>query len=189
MAGKKKNKSAITPKRKGKNSKAKAKSAPRKAPAKKAKTVDIVLPVLNAAKLKELYATMVKCRMLAERVQNSQHKEAHNISGLEATLVGAGAHLRPQDCIALEHGSFLASLIKGTSPRSIVARLNQPLNQTKNGTGNPTPSMRGAGVAVTPSMATGLALAQELKGKGTVTLMFGTHEPGASAFEPAAMAL
>ena len=72
MAGKKKNKSATPPKRKGKNSKATSKSTPRKAPAKKAKTEDIVLPVLNADKLKELYASMVKCRMLAERVQNSQ---------------------------------------------------------------------------------------------------------------------
>ena len=185
MAGKKKNKSATAPKRKGKSSKTKAKSALRKAPAKKAKAEDIVLPVLNAAKLKELYATMVKCRMLAERIQNSQHKQARAISGLEATLVGAGAHLRPQDCIALEHGSFLASLIKGTSPRSIVARMNQ----TNNAAGKSAPSLSGAGAAVTPSMATGLALAQELKGKGTVTLMFGTHEPGASAFEPAAMAL
>jgi TPP-dependent pyruvate/acetoin dehydrogenase alpha subunit len=190
MAGKKKNKSTTAPKRKGKNSKAKSKSAPRKAPAKKAKTEDIVLPVLNAAKLKELYATMVKCRMLAERVQNSQHKQAHNISGLEATLVGAGAHLRPQDCIALEHGSFLASLIKGTSLRSIVARMNvAQMNQVKNAAGSSAPSLSGAGAAVTPSMATGLALAQGLKGKGTVTLMFGTHEPGAAAFEPAAMAL
>ena len=32
-------------------------------------------------------------------------------------------------------------------------------------------------------------MAQELKGKGTVTLMFGTHEPVTSTFEPAAMAL
>jgi acetoin:2,6-dichlorophenolindophenol oxidoreductase subunit alpha len=200
MAGKKKNKSATAPKRKGRNSKAKAKSAPRKAPAKKAKAEDIVLPVLNAAKLKELYATMVKCRMLAERVQNSQHKQAHNISGLEATLVGAGAHLRPQDCIALEHGGFLASLIKGTSPRSIIAQMNvaqmsvaqmsvAQMSQANNAAGSSAPSLRGAGSAITPSMATGLALAQGSKGKGTITLMFGTHEPGASAFEPAAMAL
>jgi TPP-dependent pyruvate/acetoin dehydrogenase alpha subunit len=195
MAGKKKNKSATAPKRKGKSSKTKSKSAPRKTPAKKAKAEDIVLPVLNAAKLKELYATMVKCRMLAERVQNSQHKQAHNVSGLEATLVGAGAHLRPQDCIALEHGGFLASLIKGTSSRSIIARMNvaqmnhAQMNQANNAAGSSAPSLSGAGAAITPSMATGLALAQGLKGKGTVTLMFGTHEPGDSAFEPAAMAL
>jgi TPP-dependent pyruvate/acetoin dehydrogenase alpha subunit len=190
MAGKKKNKSVTAPKNKGKSSKTKVKSAPRKALAKKAKTEDIVLPVLNAAKLKELYATMVKCRMLAERVQNSQHKQAHNISGLEATLVGAGAHLRPQDCIALEHGGFLASLIKGTSPRSIVARMNiAQMNQANNAAGSSAPSLSGAGSAITPSMATGLALAQGLKGKGTVTLMFVTHQPGTSVFEPAAMAL
>ena len=184
MAGKKKNKSAPAPKRTGKSSKSKSPSANRKTPAKK-KAGDIVLPVLNADKLKELYSTMVKCRMLAERVQSSRHKQARNISGIEAILVGAGAHLLPQDCIALEHGSFLASLIKGTPLPLIVARMNQI--QSNNGAGASASSM--PDTATTPSMAKGLALAQELKGKGTVTLMFGTHEPVTSTFEPAAMTL
>ena len=154
---------------------------------KKAKTADIVLPVLNAAKLKELYATMVKCRMLAERIQQSKHKQAHPIPGLEATLVGAGAHLLPQDFIALEHAGFLASLIKGTPLPVILARIEQSL--TNNGSGNTASSLPVAGDTETRSMAKGIALAREQKGKGTVTLMFGTHEAGAPAFEPAAMAL
>ena len=130
---------------------------------------------------------MLKCRMLAERIQQSKHKQAHSIAGLEATLVGAGAHLLPQDFIALEHGGFLASLIKGTPLPVILARIEQ--NLTNNGAGHITSPLPQGGDTETRSMAKGIALAQEQKGKGTAILMFGTHEPGTPAFEPAAMAL
>jgi TPP-dependent pyruvate/acetoin dehydrogenase alpha subunit len=186
MAGKKKNKSATAPKRKGKPSKAKAQPTPRRPPARKAKAEDIVLPVLNADKLKELYATMMKCRMLAERVQRSNH--SHRLaSGLEAILVGAAAHLMPKDCMALEHGGFLASLIKGTPLQLIAAQIAH--SQSNNGHQTSASPLREGSSAVTPSMAIGLSLAQKQKSTGTVTLMFGTQEPGAQAFEPAAMTI
>jgi TPP-dependent pyruvate/acetoin dehydrogenase alpha subunit len=195
MAGKKKNKSTVA-KRKGRTGKDKPlkaksrptprKAAPRKAKAKsksKAKPEDIVLPVLNADKLKELYSIMVKCRILAERAQSSTKSLTKNsLSGLEATLVGAGAHLQPRDFIALEHGGFLASLIKGTPLPVIVSRMNAANNGTQ-------ASLREAGPAITRSMAQGLALAKELKGTGTVTLMFGSQQPGSLDFEPAAMTI
>ncbi len=130
---------------------------------------------------------MVKCRMLAERIQQSKHKQAHPIAGQEATLVGAGAHLLPQDFIALEHGGFLASLIKGTPLPVILSRIEQSL--TNNGSGSTVPYLPVAGDTETRSVAKGIALAQEQKGKGTAILMFGTHEPSAPGFEPAAMTL
>src|SRR3979411_1293867 len=134
MPRKKKNKSATTAKKqKGKSSSAKSKSA-RNAPGKKRKLESEVLPVLNSDKLKELYATMVKCRMLAERVGSptSGSKSDRSIRGFEATLVGAGEHLSSKDCIALEHSGFVASLIKGTPLLSILARNG---HQTGNATG------------------------------------------------------
>ena len=138
MPRKKKNKSAATAKKqKGKSSRAKTKPArkpsAKKTSAKKQKTEPEVLPVLNAEKLKELYATMVKCRMLAERVQSERTGECNSVLGFEATLVGAGAHLLAKDCIAMEHSSFVASLIKGTPLHSILARNKE--HQSANGTG------------------------------------------------------
>ena len=154
MPRKKKNKPAATAKKnKGKSSRTKAGSA-RKTPAKKQKAETEVLPVLNAEKLKELYATMVKCRMLAERVQSD--RTGNSISGFEATLVGAGAHLLPKDCIAMEHSSFVASLIKGTPLQSILAR-NE--HQTGNGTGKSASSRHDGNAAATLSMNTVLSLA------------------------------
>jgi pyruvate dehydrogenase E1 component alpha subunit len=186
MAGKKKKQSANTPKHKGNASKAKSKTIPRKPPAKKAKAEDIVLPVLNADKLKELYATMVKCRMLSERVQRASDGEKVD-SGLEATLVGAGAHLQPKDCMALEHGGFLARLIKGTPLQQIAQSISHL--QSSNGNQAATAAAHEASSAVTQSMAIGLSLAQKQKGTGAVTLIFGTQAPGSGAFEPAAMTI
>ena len=188
MPRKKKNKSATTAKKqKGKSSSAKSKSA-RNAPGKKRKLESEVLPVLNSDKLKELYATMVKCRMLAERVGSptSGSKSDRSIRGFEATLVGAGEHLSSKDCIALEHSGFVASLIKGTPLLSILARNG---HQTGNATGTSASSKHDGNAAATLSMDTVLSLAAEMKGKTAVTLTFCMQNPETLIFDSAAMAL
>jgi TPP-dependent pyruvate/acetoin dehydrogenase alpha subunit len=188
MPRKKKNKSAATAKKqKGKRSGTKTKPArkpsAKKSSPKKQKAEPEILPVLNAEKLKELYATMVKCRMLAERVQ-SNHTEIRtgNVSGFEATLVGAGAHLLPKDCIAIEHGSSVASLVKGTPLHSILARNR---GYQTDGTGKATSSNHNGDVL---NMETVLALATEMKNKSAVMLMFCTYDPETLTFDPEAMA-
>jgi TPP-dependent pyruvate/acetoin dehydrogenase alpha subunit len=188
MPRKEKSKSATTAKKqKGKSSRANPKSA-RKTSAKRQKQESEVLPVLNSEKLKELYATMVKCRMLAERVQSGQTSEwssDRSVRGFEATLVGAGAHLLSKDCIAMEHSSFVASLIKGTPLHSILARNKK--RQTGNSKGASMAKQNGT-VAAALSMKTVLALAAEMKGENAVMLMFCTHNPKTLIFDPAAMA-
>ena len=131
---------------------------------------------------------MVKCRMLAERVQGNHKKNrtGDSVSGFEATLVGAGAHLLPKDCIAMEHSSFVASLIKGTPLHLILAR--NKANQS-NGTGKAVSSKRDSNAVAALSMETVLSLAVEMKGKGAVTLMFSTHNPETLVFDSAAMAV
>lgn len=179
MPRKKKNKSTVTAKeQKSKRPKLKSKSA-QKSRAKKPKVEIEVLPVLNAAKLKELYATMVKCRMLAERMQSD-----HTVLGFEAALVGAGAHLLAKDCIAMEHSSFVGSLIKGTPLQSILARSSE--HQSNGASESAAPEHNGKAVL---SMQAVLSLAAESKGMGAVTLMFCTHNPETLAFDPAAMAV
>lgn len=190
MGRKKKNKSDATAKKhRGKNSKIKSKSA-RKASAKKPKQESEVLPVLNSDRLKELYTTMVKCRILAERVQSVQapgQKSNRSVSGFEATLVGAGAHLHPRDCIALEYGSFAASLIKGTSLHLILARTKE--HSSSNGTGTSAPSKKDGSASATLSMEAVLVLAKEMKNQKAVTLMFCTESPETLVFDSEAMAL
>ena len=187
MPRKKKNKSATTAKKqKGKSSRTKSSSA-RKISAKKQKAETEILPVLNAEKLKELYATMVKCRMLAERVQKDHTENGPNgsVSGFEATLVGAGAHLLPKDCIAMEHSSFVASLIKGTPLHAILARDRK--YQSGNGPSKAILSTHDGNASL--SMEIVLALAAKMKGQGAVALMFCTHNPETLIFDSAAMAV
>ena len=189
MPRKKKNKSIANAKKsKGKSSGTKPTPA-RKTSAKKQKVEIEVLPVLNAKKLKELYVTMKKCRMLAERVQEGhQDNETRNsVLGFEATLVGAGAHLLAKDCIALEHGSSVASLIKGTPLHAILARNKE--HQHGNGTGNTVSSKHDGNDVAALSMEAVLSLSAEMKSQGAVTLMFCTHNSEALIFDSTAMAV
>jgi TPP-dependent pyruvate/acetoin dehydrogenase alpha subunit len=185
MPRKKKNQSASAQKRKGKGSSTKSTSARKTSPKKQEPEV---LPVLNAEKLKELYATMVKCRMLAEWVHDGSHghETANSVLGFEATLVGAGAHLLPKDCMAMEHSSFVARLIKGTPLHSILARNRE--HQSGNGTGKAVSSRDDGNTVAALSMETVLSLAAEMKGKGAVTVMFCTDNPETLIFDSAAMA-
>jgi TPP-dependent pyruvate/acetoin dehydrogenase alpha subunit len=191
MGAKKKNKSAgPATKRKGKSSRPKSPPARRKTPARKKQPEIAVQPVLNDEKLRELYATMVKCRMLAERVQSVQpsaHKSERGFSGLEAMLVGAGAHLLPQDCIALEHSSFVCSLIKGTPLQSVLAR--PQTNQNGGAAGTLPSSAQTEGNSITLTMTAVLKHAESMQGSGAVTLMCCTRDPGTLLFESDAMAI
>ncbi len=191
MGAKKKKRSAgAATKRKGKRSRPKTQPAGQKPRVRKKKPEAEILPVLNNEKLKELYATMLKCRMLAERLQTLQpsaRKNQQDFYGLEAMLVGAGAHLLPQDCIALEHGSSIATVIKGTPLQSLLAR-----SQThENGNAQrPRPASAPAdGDPTTLTMAAVLRLAESMKSSGAVTLMCCTRDPGSLIFESDAMAL
>jgi TPP-dependent pyruvate/acetoin dehydrogenase alpha subunit len=192
MPPKKKNKSAATAKtQKGKNSRAKTKPA-RKPSAKKTSTrkpkkiEPEVLPVLNDAKLKELYATMVKCRVLAQQMHGKLTGNSSNsVFGFEATLVGAGAHLFAKDCIAMERSSFVASLIKGTSLSTILARDREHQSDGEDQTASP----HYGNSATALSMKTVLALAVQMKEHSAVTLMFCPQNPKTLIFDPAAMGM
>jgi acetoin:2,6-dichlorophenolindophenol oxidoreductase subunit alpha len=194
MPSKKKKKPAANAKKqKGKSLRAKPRSGrkpfAKKIPAKKQKTEPEVLPVLNAEKLKELYATMVKCRMLAQRVQSdhTENRSSNSVLGFEAALVGAGAHLLSKDFIAMEHSSFVASLIKGTPLHSVLAC--NSAHQTS-GIGEAAAASKHDGNGVTAlSMQTILSLTAEMITKGAVMLMFCTHNAETLIFDSAAMAV
>ena len=167
MGNKKKNKRAEAATA-GKSAKLRCQPTRRKAATKPPKPDIAALAVLNANKLKELYVTMVKCRMLAEHMR-SIHSSSP-FSGLEATLVGAGAHVLPQDCIALEHGGYVASLIKRTPLHLILARSQD------------------AAPTSTLTMNAVLSLAAGMKGNGAVTVSFCMRDADALVFQSDAMA-
>src|SRR5882724_2833842 len=83
---------------------------------------------LNPEKLKRLYSTMLKCRMIEEKVRGlfQQGKVTGSYCstvGQEATEVGAAIDLLAEDCIALSERDFISSFIKGNPLKLIFARL------------------------------------------------------------------
>lgn len=83
---------------------------------------------LDAALLRRLYAYMVKCRMVEERIRllYRQGRFAGNYFaavGQEATEVGATLDLLSEDTIAPSHRNFVTHIMKGTPLRLMFAHI------------------------------------------------------------------
>ncbi len=140
---------------------------------------------LPAEKLKQLYATMLKCRTMEERIRIlfKQGKFAGNYYpavGQEATEVGSAIDLRPTDTIAPSHRDFIANLIKGTPLKFMIAQLYARKTSPDQGRSAPahcgyaplniiTPAST---IAAQLNIGTGVALALKLKKKDDIVLAF-----------------
>jgi TPP-dependent pyruvate/acetoin dehydrogenase alpha subunit len=84
--------------------------------------------LISDAKLKQLYATMVHCRLLTERAcrLRGQPRPADLYAaamGQEAIATGCVINLRPADTIALAAQNSIATLVKGVPLDDIVAQM------------------------------------------------------------------
>lgn len=82
--------------------------------------------LLNAQKLKALYAAMVKCRMLQEKLDptaRGRERTAHSgpAMGAEAVLAGTVCDLLSGDCIAPSPRSSLARMVRGAPLEEIFS--------------------------------------------------------------------
>jgi TPP-dependent pyruvate/acetoin dehydrogenase alpha subunit len=85
-------------------------------------------PLISHEKLRQLYSTMLQCRLLEERAQILEKQARfkgnyYAAVGQEATAVGAGIDLRPEDTIALSHRDFILSFIKGVPLSAMFSQL------------------------------------------------------------------
>jgi 2-oxoisovalerate dehydrogenase E1 component alpha subunit len=134
--------------------------------------------LLDARKLKALYAALVRCRMLEERLAARMRRRARAASaesafGEEALLVGAAFDLLPGDCVAPSPRASIASFIQG-------AALPESISET----GNDGESMPGCAVKL--GIGAGLALAFKTQKKPHVALcLMGQTQLTHSAWEEA----
>jgi pyruvate dehydrogenase E1 component alpha subunit len=81
--------------------------------------------LIDDAKLKQLYATMLQCRLLTEhgrRIRRS--KTVFDASlGQEAIAVGCAIDLRPEDTVAVASHHSIVSLVKGVGLSDVVAQM------------------------------------------------------------------
>ena len=83
--------------------------------------------LISNEKLLQLYATMLKCRLVEQRLRglakkNKLEKPA-DIPGQEAAIVGITIDLLPGDTLAPSHGALVPCFAKGLPLRSVLASL------------------------------------------------------------------
>lgn len=84
--------------------------------------------LIEDTKLKQLYATMLQCRLLAEHAGSLRNqpraKALYSASmGQEAIVTGCAIDLRPEDTIALGAHDSIHSLVKRVGLSTVVAQL------------------------------------------------------------------
>jgi len=81
--------------------------------------------LIDDAKLKQLYAIMLRCRLLTEYARRLRRsKTLYDASlGQEAIAAGCAIDLRPEDTIALASHDSIASLVKGVALSDVVAQM------------------------------------------------------------------
>jgi TPP-dependent pyruvate/acetoin dehydrogenase alpha subunit len=80
--------------------------------------------VLDAEKLKALYAMLLKCRLLGDKLRRLAG-DSISAPGHEATIVGTAMHLHAGDFIAPSRSMFLASHVQGAPLTEILAHLHR----------------------------------------------------------------
>jgi TPP-dependent pyruvate/acetoin dehydrogenase alpha subunit len=131
--------------------------------------------LISDAKLKQLYATMVQCRMLTERAcrLRGQPRSAGLYAasmGQEAIATGCAINLLPDDTIALAPHNSIASLVKGVPLGDIVAQMYARRTAHGQSANIIMPSStQGAQLA----LATSVAMANKQKKKSNVVVAFG----------------
>ena len=136
-------------------------------------------------KLKQLYSTMLKCRLLEERARilkkQARFKGNYYAAvGQEAAAVGAAVDLRPEDTVAPSHRDFIANFIKGVPLSAMFSQLYGRATSPDKGRSAPahcgyaplniiTPSST---IAAQLNIGTGVALANKLKKNDNVVVAF-----------------
>src|SRR5438045_3473828 len=142
-------------------------------------------PPIAAEKLKQIYATMLKCRTMEERIrvlfkQGRFGGNYYAAVGQEATEVGCAIDLRPTDTIAPSHRDFIANLIKGTPLKFMLSQIYARKTSPDQGRSSPahcgyaplniiTPAST---IAAQLNIGTGVALAYKMQKKDDVVVAF-----------------
>ena len=137
--------------------------------------------MISREKLVQLYAAMLKSRMLAERTAKlaQEGRLPHNwevVAGSEATLAGVAADLRPDDALSAPGHWLLGSLIDGISLENALgpaARRSGKVSASGNGNSSNTPDWQG----IDFNAATQAARAYKAAKDGRIALIFCKDSP------------
>jgi len=142
-------------------------------------------PLISNEKLKQIYTTMLQCRLLEERARilkkQARFKGNYYAAvGQEAAAVGASIDLRPEDTIAPSHRDFITNFIKGVPLDAMFSQLYGRSTSPDRGRSAPahcgyaplniiTPAST---IAAQLNIGTGVALANQMKKNDYVVVAF-----------------
>jgi TPP-dependent pyruvate/acetoin dehydrogenase alpha subunit len=158
---------------------------PAKAPASTPPTGN---PLLSNAKLQQLYASMLACRMLADSTRRTSRRGSEVPSGKEAIVVGTAIGLRREDWLASSQDDILSAFVKGSTLSSLISKpgKHKPVKTSWKEKPKATQAsslselhlLPGDGDAVAQlHRATGLALAAKANGHGNIVVAFFDETP------------
>jgi len=138
--------------------------------------------LIDDTKLKQLYATMLQCRLLTEhgrRIHRSKTVCEASL-GQEAIAVGCAIDLRPQDTVAVASHDLLVSLVKGVALSDLVARMYGRPSTLQAGQNIIGPSSRASGHGELYAAAGNVALASKRENDGKAVVVFSDAAAAAS---------
>lgn len=135
--------------------------------------------LITNARLAEIYAAMLRCRMLRERIRAlaGAARLRALVPGSEAVTAAAVIGLLPEDTVVSAAPHVLAALTKGVSPSALLRPLASRRSARSSGAD---PALAAAGIIAagraTAHFAAGAAFAGKLGNRLNVTLLF--HDDG-----------
>jgi TPP-dependent pyruvate/acetoin dehydrogenase alpha subunit len=155
-------------------------NAPGKAAASKTPTAKGGFTLISREKLNDLYAAMVKCRMLAKRasLMVQQHGLDCGLDGTarrEAVAAGVAGNLQPDDALSPAAGDVMASFLKGVPLDKLLGKRKAAVNGRARRDGGYAPLNilpPSSTMAAQLNIACGVALAGKMKKDGQITVAF-----------------
>jgi pyruvate dehydrogenase E1 component alpha subunit len=143
-------------------------------------------PLISDAKLKQLYSTMLQCRLLSERAYELRgvKDKATPLFGGEAAAVGAALDLRRDDWLLPLQDDVLGKFVKGAPLASILSELQQNESSkvpASNKPAAPDLTANHSPFYIIPSapnpaaqlnLASGVALAMQARKSGNIVIAF-----------------
>jgi pyruvate dehydrogenase E1 component alpha subunit len=148
--------------------------------------------LIPGEKLQQLYITMLKCRILEERVQSlvkqgTLHGSYASLPGREAAVAGIVGDLTPEDALGLSDRDLAASFVKGVPLEELIRRIfghgaNAEMESASTGqVGFASMNMLAPVNALSSRLGLSIKLAQanKLDRNGKVAVVFCGDEPAA----------
>jgi TPP-dependent pyruvate/acetoin dehydrogenase alpha subunit len=135
----------------------------------KKKSADKAPALISDQKLQQLYATMLKCRILESHARSLHGGRSRKWQ--EAMMVGTTIDLQPEDTLVHVLDAAVARFLKSLP-------LNQIFPSHKSNSGDAKDKKKSiAGASAQGAIATGIAYARSTENKGGVTLAFLSENP------------